>query len=192
MSPRNQAAFDAFHRGSPSATPREYGMPHSSPYDLQGSRPNSAQGQGFTPFGSEGLSSSLGSHHAFGLADSSNAQMAARSVSRPQMQMPLPQQFLQQPESPLQSPHLQQHFAQLQQQQRQQQQQQQPLQAQLQQQAHLQHQAHLQQQQQHALLQLRQQQPGLLLQQLQQQQGDGHMPQQVVCHLLLIYNVVHY
>ena len=186
MSPKDQAAYEAFNRASPSTTPGalfgDYGMPRSSAYDLQGSRPSSAQGRSYTQFGSEGLSSSLGSSHGFGFADSN-----ARSVSRPQMHIPSPQHLLQRPESPSQAPHLQQHFAQLQQQQRQQQQQQQPLQAQLQQQAHMQHQAHLQQQQ---LLQLQQQQPGLLLQQLQQQhqqQGDGHMPPQVMVGLIL-YN----
>ncbi len=191
MSPKDQAAYEAFNRASPSATPGalfgDYGMPRSSAYELQGSRPSSAQGRSYTQFGSEGLSTSLGSSHGFGFADSN-----ARSVSRPQMHIPSPQHLLQRPESPSQAPHLQQHFAQLQQQQRQQQQQQQPLQAQLQQQAHMQHQAHLQQQQQQqALLQLQQQQPGLLLQQLQQQQhqqqGDGHMPPQVMV-VLILYN----
>jgi len=195
MSPKDQAAYEAFNRASPSATPGalfgEYGMPRSSAHELQGSRPSSAQGRSYTQFGSEGLSTSLGSSHGF--ADS-NAQLGARSVSRPQMHIPSPQHLLQRPESPSQAPHLQHHFAQLQQQQRQQQQQQQPLQAQLQQQAHMQHQAHLQQQQQQqqqqALLQLQQQQPGLLLQQLQQQhqqQGDGHMPPQVIV-VLILYN----
>ncbi len=189
MSPKDQAAYEAFNRASPSATPGasfgDYGMPRSSAYE-QGSRPSSAQGRSYSQFGSEGLSSSLGSSHGFGFADSN-----ARSMSRPQMHIPSPQHLLQRPESPSQAPHLQQHFAQLQQQQRQQQQQQQPLQAQLQQQAHMQHQAHLQQQQQQqALLQLQQQQPGLLLQQLQQQhqqQGDGHMPPQVMV-VLILYN----
>jgi hypothetical protein len=188
MSPKDQAAYEAFNRASPSATPGalfgEYGMPRSSAHELQGSRPSSAQGRSYTQFGSEGLSTSLGSSHGFSFADSN-----ARSVSRPQMHIPSPQHLLQRPESPSQAPHLQQHFAQLQQQQRQQQQ---PLQAQLQQQAHMQHQAHLQQQQQQqALLQLQQQQPGLLLQQLQQQQhqqqGDGHMPPQVMV-VLILYN----
>lgn len=188
MSPKDQAAYEAFNRASPSATPGalfgDYAMPRSSAYELQGSRPSSAQGRTYTQFGSEGLSSSLGSSHGFGFADSN-----ARSMSRPQVHISSPQHLLQRPESPSHAPHLQQHFAQLQQQQRQQQHQQQPLQAQLQQQAHMQHQAHLQQQQQQqALLQLQQQQPGLLLQQLQQQhqqQGDGHMPSQVMVELIL-------
>ena len=179
MSPKDQAAYEAFNRASPSGAPGasfgNHGMPHSSAYDLQGSRPTSVQGRGYSPFGSEALSGSLSSIYGLG------------SVSQNQIQTPLQQQQ-QQYALPLdaslhQSPHLQQHFAQLQQQQRQQQQQQQPLQAQLQQQAHLQHQAHLQQQQQQVLLQLRQQQqqkqPGLLLQQLQQQHhADGRLPQQ--------------
>jgi len=203
MSPKDQAAYEAFNRASLSAKPGalfgDYGIPRSSAYELQGSRPSSAQGRSYTQFGSEGLSSSLGSSHGFGFADS-NAQLGARSMSKPQMHIPSAQHFLQRPESPSQAPHLQQHFAQLQQQQRQQQQQQQPLQAQLQQQplqaqlqqqAHMQHQAHLQQQQQQqALLQLQQQQPGLLLQQLQQQhqqQGDGQMPPQVMV-VLILYN----
>lgn len=183
MSPKDQAAYDAFHRASPSATPGtllgDYGMPRSSPYELHGGRPSSAQGRSYTQFGSEGLSSSFGSSHGFGFADTSNAQMGDRNLGRLQMHAPSSQQFTQQPESTSQAAHLQQHFAQLQQQQRQHQQQQQPLQAQLQQQAHRQHQAHLQQQQ--ALLQMQHQQPGLLLQQLQQQQqqGDRHMPPQV-------------
>ncbi|KAL0039498.1 hypothetical protein WJX79_010600 [Trebouxia sp. C0005] len=83
MSPKDQAAYEAFNRASPSATPGalfgDYAMPRSSAYELQGSRPSSAQGRTYTQFGSEGLSSSLGSSHGFGFADSN-----ARSMSRPQ------------------------------------------------------------------------------------------------------------
>ena len=180
MSPKDQAAYEAFHRASPSGTPGaslgDYSMPRSSAFDLQGNRATSAQPHGYSPFGSEALSGSLGSNYGFGNLNRSQSQMPAQQQQQQQ------QFFLPLDSSSHQSPHLQQHFAHLQQQQRQQQQQQQPLQAQLQQQAHLQHQAHLQQQQQQqqALLQLQQQQqqPGLLLQQLQQQHADGRLPPQ--------------
>lgn len=154
MSPKDQAAYDAFRRGSPSTIMgsafADYGLTQSSNLDSLFAQPHSTQARSYSTFGTE--ASSLG-----------------LDLSQ------IPGQLQQFSQSPTQSPQLQQHFASLPQQQRQQQG---PLQAQLQQQAQLQHHAHVQRQQQALLQMQQQQQPDMLLQQLQR--GDSsQVPQQV-------------
>ena len=176
MSPKDHLAYEAFNRASfdgPSAAFGDYTMSRSSAFDIaasniKSSRPNSAQPPGYSQFGSEALSGSLGSSYGLG------------NLNLSQAQAPPKPSFGLQPDDSQQrlgygnlhtadTPYLQQHFFQLQHQQRQQQQQQQPLQAQLQRQAHLQHQAHLQQQHQQQ-------------QQMQQQLADGRLQEQASCH----------
>ena len=143
----------------------DYSISQSSGLDSLFGRLNSAQARSYSAFGTDPVPPGLPFRQLSG------------QIHR-----------LSQPASPLQSPQLQQHYANLQHQQQQHQQQQhqqQPLQAQLQQQAQLQHQAHLQrqQQQQQALLQMQQQQqPDLLLQQLQRGEPGSQAHQQVVLH----------
>lgn len=167
MPPKDQAAYDAFRRGSPSSNSNtafaDYGFAQSSAFDSILGQPTASQGRSYSTFGTD--ASSLGLDFS---------------------QLPAQMQHLSQSGSPLPSPQLQQQLAALQQQQRQLQQPHQPLSAQLQQQAQLQHHAHLQrqQQQQQALLQMQQQQqPDLLLQHLQR--GDAGS-QQVIAVLICI------